>query len=92
MGATPVVAAVAPTPAIVAPVAAAIDLKKAKATYEAVCTQCHELSDIENAPPTTAQDTRDMIERMIRENEAELTVEEITLCAAWLDATYVTKK
>lgn len=89
----PVVAAeIAPASANVAPTAAPIDLKKAKATYEAVCTQCHELSDIEAAPPKTAQDTRDMIERMIRENEAELTVEEITLCAAWLDATYVSKK
>jgi len=81
-----------PAPAVTETAAAPIDLKKAKATYEAVCTQCHELSDIEAAPPTTPQDTRDMIERMIRENEAELTVEEITLCAAWLDATYVTKK
>ncbi|MBA3460026.1 MAG: hypothetical protein H0T46_08700 [Deltaproteobacteria bacterium] len=69
-----------------------VDLAKAKATYEAVCSQCHELSDVVAAPPKTTQDTRDMIERMIRENEAELTPEEITLCAAWLDATYVHKK
>ncbi len=33
-----------------------------------------------------------MIERMIKENEAEITPAEITLIAAWLDATYVTKK
>ena len=69
-----------------------VDLAKAKATYEAVCSQCHELSDIVAAPPKTAKETRNMIERMIRENEAELTAEEITLCAAWLDATYVHKK
>ncbi len=75
----------------VAAVAPVVDLAKAKATYEAVCVQCHELSDVEAAPPKTAKETRDMIERMIRENEAELTAEEITLCAAWLDATYVNK-
>ena len=76
----------------VTPPAPTIDLKKAKATYEKVCSQCHELSDIEAAPPTTAQETRNMIARMIKENEAELTPAQITLCAAWLDATYVTKK
>lgn len=70
----------------------AVDLTKAKATYEAVCSQCHELTDVVAAPPTTVQESRDMIERMIRENEAELSPEEIMLVAAWLDATYVDKK
>lgn len=86
-----VTAEVVPAKAVT-PVAPAIDLKRAKATYEKVCSQCHELSDIEAAPPKSAQETRDMIERMIKENEAELTPAQITLCAAWLDATYVSKK
>jgi mono/diheme cytochrome c family protein len=91
-GAVSVATATPPAPEAAPPPAAAIDLAKAKATYEAICMQCHELSDVDAAPPKTAEDTREMIERMIKENEAELTAEEITLVAAWLDSKYVIKK
>jgi mono/diheme cytochrome c family protein len=70
----------------------AIDLAKAKATYEEVCSQCHELAEITKAPPKTAAESRAMIERMIKGNEAELTADQIELVAAWLDAEFVTKK
>lgn len=67
------------------------DLTKAKATYEEVCSQCHELSDVDAAPPRTADDVRAMIQRMIEDNDAELTTDQIADVAAWLDAAYVNK-
>jgi len=33
-----------------------------------------------------------MIQRMIKDNEAELTAEQIEIVSAWLDAEYVAKK
>lgn len=68
-----------------------VDLKLAKQTYEEVCSQCHELTEITNAPPTSARESREMIERMITENEAEITAGQIELIAAWLDAEFVKK-
>ena len=67
---------------------AAPDLGKAKATFEEVCSQCHELSDIDKAPPKSPSAARAMIQRMIKDNEAELTAEQIKLVAAWLDEKY----
>lgn len=69
-----------------------IDLARAKATYDEVCSQCHELSEVDKAPPTTHGETREMVQRMIKENEADLTSEQIKLVAAWLDAHFVDKK
>jgi mono/diheme cytochrome c family protein len=66
-----------------------IDLTLAKQTYEEVCSQCHELDEITKAPPRTAADSHEMIERMIRDNEAEISAPQIELIAAWLDAEYV---
>jgi cytochrome c5 len=85
---TPVGVAVPPQPNVVAPVE---DLAVAKKTYEEVCSQCHDLSDVDKAPPKTTSESREMIQRMIKENDAELTAEQITLVAAWLDAHYVAK-
>jgi mono/diheme cytochrome c family protein len=70
----------------------AVDLALAKQTYETVCAQCHELDEVTKAPPKTPQESRDMIERMIRDNEAELTPKQVELCAAWLDAEFVAKR
>ncbi len=69
-----------------------VDLPKAKKTYEEVCSQCHELTEITKAPPKSATETRAMIERMIKANEAELSADQIELVAAWLDAEFVAKK
>ncbi len=69
-----------------------VDLAAAKKTYEDVCSQCHDLDEITKAPPKTAEESRAMIQRMIKENEAELTAEQIEQVAAWLDAEFVAKK
>ncbi len=69
-----------------------IDLAAAKKTYEEVCSQCHDLDEITKAPPRTAEESRAMIQRMIKENEAELTAAQIEQVAAWLDAEFVAKQ
>ena len=82
-------------PGVVAPagdVAPTVDLVKAKKTYEDVCSQCHELSEIVKAPPKTTAESRAMIQRMIKDNDAELKPDQIELVAAWLDAEYVEKR
>ena len=69
-----------------------IDLARAKMVFEEVCSQCHELTEVTKAPPKTALESREMIQRMIKDNEAELTAEQIEIVSAWLDAEYVLKK
>jgi mono/diheme cytochrome c family protein len=82
-----------PAPAPPAPTAAkpSVDMAKAKRVYEDVCAQCHDLSDVDAAPPKTAAQSRAMITRMIKENDAEISKEQIKLIAAWLDAHFVNK-
>lgn len=71
------------------PVAAPVDLAKAKSAYQRVCSQCHELSDVDKAPPKTRGQTRALILRMIKDNDAEITSGEIRLITAWLNAHFV---
>jgi mono/diheme cytochrome c family protein len=80
-----------PEPATPKPASQPVDLAKAKMVYEAVCSQCHDLSDVDAAPPKTAKESRAMIQRMIKENDAEISKNEIKLIAAWLDAHFVAK-
>ena len=80
-----------PTPPPAKPAAPAVDLVKAKKVYEEVCSQCHDLSDVDAAPPKTAAESREMIQRMIKENDAEISKDQIKLIAAWLDAHFVKK-
>jgi hypothetical protein len=49
--------------------AAPIDEKKAQSTYETVCSQCHELSDVDKNPPKTAEEVSSVIRRMIDDND-----------------------
>jgi mono/diheme cytochrome c family protein len=74
------------------PPARKVDLAAAKKTYEEVCSQCHELDEIAKAPPRTKKESREMIQRMIEDNEAELTPAQIEQVAAWLDAEFVAKQ
>jgi cytochrome c5 len=66
---------------------AAIDEKLAQATFERVCSQCHELSDVEKAPPHTADEVAAVIKRMIDENDMQAEKPELQLIE-W----YMTKK
>ena len=66
---------------------AAIDEKLAQATFERVCSQCHELSDVEKTPPHTADEVAAVIKRMIDENDMQAEKPELQLIE-W----YMTKK
>jgi len=51
--------------------AAPIDEAQALATFERVCSQCHELADIEKNPPHTADEVAAVIKRMITDNDMQ---------------------
>jgi cytochrome c5 len=74
------------------PAMPAIDLSKAKMTYEETCSQCHELTDVDGAPPMSVAETNAIIRRMIDENEAELSKEQIELCQTYLVAHFIDKR
>lgn len=79
-------------PAAVRPAAApAMDMAKAKASYERVCSQCHELSDVDADPPRSTSEARSLVLRMIKENDAKMSRTEIRLVTAWLIAHFVNK-
>ncbi|MCA9718855.1 MAG: hypothetical protein H6713_11300 [Myxococcales bacterium] len=52
-----------------APAAKEFDEPAAKKAYEVTCSECHELSDVDAAPPTTPKEVDALIQRMILENE-----------------------
>lgn len=82
----------APAPAPAPRPAKKLDLTLAKKTYEEVCSQCHDLDEVTKAPPKTKAESRAMIQRMIKENEAEMTAAQIELVAAWLETEFVAKR
>ena len=55
------------------------DPAEAKKTYETVCSQCHELGDIDAQPPTSADEVKNLILRMIAENGMEASRAELDL-------------
>jgi cytochrome c5 len=68
-----------------------VDHVLAKKTYEQVCSQCHELSDVDAAPPTSRRDAERLVRRMITENDAEIPSRKIKLIVFWLDEHFVKK-
>jgi mono/diheme cytochrome c family protein len=78
----------APTPAPTP--AKSVDLAKAKTAYEEQCSQCHELSDVDDAPPTSRAETDELIQRMI-DNGMEVDAADIELIRAYLNTTFVKK-
>jgi mono/diheme cytochrome c family protein len=77
-------------PAKEPPVKKPPDLARAKAVYEEQCSQCHELSDVDAAPPKTAAETDELIQRMI-DNGMEIGVANIELIRVYMNATFVDK-
>jgi mono/diheme cytochrome c family protein len=68
-----------------------VDLAKAKASYEDLCSQCHELSDVDDEPPTTIAETKELITRMV-DNGMEAEPAELKAIEAYLLETFVNKK
>jgi mono/diheme cytochrome c family protein len=54
-----------------------VDPVDAQQTFEATCSQCHEASDIEFAPPESEEDARSLVTRMVVENGLEETEENL---------------
>lgn len=62
-----------------------------KSVFTRVCTQCHDATDVDKAPPATAVEAAALVQRMIIENDAKLTPEEIESVTRYLTSHYVTK-
>jgi mono/diheme cytochrome c family protein len=60
----------------------------AQELFENVCSQCHPLSTVSDAPPISEEETRDLIARMI-ENGLYIDEAEIEIVARYLNETYV---
>ncbi len=55
------------------------DEAEALKTYDKVCAQCHGLADVDAKPPTSADECKNLILRMIGENGMEASKEELDL-------------
>ncbi len=60
----------------------------AKELFEITCSLCHDLSDVDNVPPTSEEETTELIARMI-DNGLFLEEEDIKTIARYLNETYV---
>lgn len=67
---------------------ASYDPAEALELFEITCSQCHPLADVDNAPPTSEAETRELIARMI-ENGLFMLEEDIEIIAHYLNKTYV---
>ncbi len=74
--------AVKPSPA------ASYDPQAAAQLFSETCSQCHELSDVDNAPPMSKEETRDLMARMI-ENGLVIEEADIETIARYLNEKYV---
>jgi len=70
---TPAQAAAATEPAAPRPV----DEAAARKTYESVCGSCHELAEIEKAPPASEAEVTEIIRRMVEDNEMKASAEQV---------------
>lgn len=68
---------------------AAIDMKRAEAVYTETCSQCHDLSDVEAKPPRSEAEVQTLIKRMVDENEATFTPEQIHMSTAYMAAHFL---
>ena len=66
----------------------AYDPEAAKELFEITCSLCHDLSDVDNVPPTSEEETTELIARMI-DNGLFLEEEDIKIIARYLNETYV---
>lgn len=65
-------------------------LKAARALFNEECSQCHETSDVDDAPPTTRKEVNQMLSRMV-DNGLELEKEVLAQIRFYLVRTYLKK-
>ena len=63
------------------------DFAVARSTFEATCTQCHKLSNVEKKPPGSAQEARELVARMV-DNGLEAREENLEQIVFYLTTTY----
>ncbi len=73
------------------PLPGKVDAAKAKSTFEEDCSQCHELSEVDDAPPSSKKEIDELVDRMI-ENGYEAEPANLQLIKWYLDTYYVQKK
>ncbi len=66
------------------------DVNVAKQTFEATCTQCHTLKNVERKPPGSAEEAKELVARMV-DNGLEAEQEELEQVVFYLVKTYTTK-
>ena len=66
----------------------AYDPEAARELFEITCSLCHDLSDVDNVPPTSEEETTELIARMI-DNGLFLEEEDIKIIARYMNETYV---
>jgi mono/diheme cytochrome c family protein len=64
------------------------DTEETRTLFEQTCSQCHELSEVENYPLTSAQDVRELLGRMV-ENGLEADEADLEQVVWYLMQTYV---
>jgi hypothetical protein len=67
--------------------AAGLDMASAKETFEALCTQCHGLKNIDRSPPASNEEVVELVERMV-ENGLEASEPEIQQVVFFMTETY----
>ena len=70
------------------PVEDTYDPEAARELFEITCSLCHDLSDVDNVPPTSEEETTELIARMI-DNGLFLEEEDIKIIARYMNETYV---
>ena len=70
------------------PVEDVYDPEAARELFEITCSLCHDLSDVDNVPPTSEEETTELIVRMI-DNGLFLEEEDIKIIARYMNETYV---
>ncbi len=68
--------------------AKSFDLQTSKQTFEATCSQCHRLTNVEKSPPESVKETAELITRMI-DNGLKSSEEDLEQIAFYLAKTYV---
>ncbi len=60
------------------------DAGAAQKAYEAICSQCHDLGEVDKKPPSSAKEVREVIERMVADNGLSAPPRELDLAYAFM--------
>lgn len=78
-----------PAPGDPAAPVAQIDEKKAQEAYETICAQCHELGDVDKAPPKNPAEVTEVIKRMVDDNGLKAEKAELDMIEWYMNKKFV---